>query len=386
MLVLSAGALLIGLGAATAQKTRKLPKPKRLDGAIELHRDASGELRATPRGARPRTAGRAAAPEAAPVLRAQVSLVEVNCNVLRADGSQVRGLAQDAFRLFEDGAEQRIVHFDASLEPASLVLLIDASPSVLPDLAEMKRAAGALAAHLSAVDEVAVATFGSETHLLLPFTRDRAELGRAIDSVKLDLVGQGSNIYEAIYLAARELFPGRGGRKALLLLTDGQDSGLGLSWSPESALPHGGAERDRLSFEDVARALAEQGIEMDAVSTQPRPPAMTEAWLAEHAGLTLLGEKAHELGIPHYTLYLAELVRRAGGHIYFLREIGSLSDVYQRIVAELGAQYTLGYYPAAGTSKPGWRSLRVELAPVAQALLPVPTVRHRLAYYVPANP
>ena len=385
LILLSAGAALFALGVATAatQKPGKHPRPKRLDGALELQRDAAGELRATPRGARPETAE---TPGGAPRLRTQVSLVEVNCNVLRADGSQIRGLGREAFRVFEDGVEQKVAHFDASLEPASLVLLIDASPSVLPDLAEMKRAARALAAQLSPADEVAVATFGGETHLLLPFSHDRAELERVIDSVKLDLVGQGSNIYEAIYLVARELFPGRTGRKAMLLLTDGQDSGLGLSWSFASTLPLVSAERDRLSFEDVARALGEQGIELDAVSTQPRPRAMTDAWLAEHAGATLLGNKAREMRIPHYTLYLAELVRRAGGRIYFLREIGTLGEVYKRIAAELGAQYTLGYYPAAGTAKSGWRTLRVGLAATAQAAMPVSTIRHRLAYYVPASP
>jgi Ca-activated chloride channel family protein len=383
-LLFAAAALIAAiLAAAAPQKPGKLPKPKRLDGALELHRDAAGELRATPRGAKPEPA---TAPDGATRLRAQVNLVEVNCNVLRADGSQVRGLEQNAFRVFEEGVEQKVAHFDASEEPASLVLLMDSSPSVLPDFAEMKRAARALAAQLSPADEVAVAAFGAETHLLLPFSRDRAELERAIASVKLDLVGQGSNIYQAIYLVTRELFPGRTGRKALLLLTDGQDSGLGLSWSPESALPHGGADRDRLSFEDVARALAEEGIELDAVSTQPRPRALTGTWLAEHAGATLLGGRAREMGIPHYTLYLAELARRAGGRLYFLREIGTLGEVYKRIAAELGAQYTLGYYPAAGPAKPGWRTLRVELAQVAQALLPVSTVRHRLAYYVPAGP
>lgn len=386
VLLASVGAFLgAGLAAGTPQKLGKLPKPKRLDGAIGLHRDAAGELRVTPRGAKPAAATTV---DGALRLRTQVNLMEVNCNALRADGSQVHGLAQSAFRLFEDGVEQKVAHFDASEEPASLVLLMDASPSVLPDLAEMKRAARALAAQLSSADEVALAAFGAETHLLLPFSRDRAELERAVDSVKLDLVGQGSNIYEAIYLSARELFPGRTGRKALLLLTDGQDSGLGLSWSPVSALPKSGAERDSLSFEDVARALAQEGIELDAVSTQPRPRAMTDAWLAELAGATLLGGRAREMGIPHYTLYLAELARRVGGRLYFLREIGTLGEVYKRIAAELGAQYTLGYYPAAGGAKPGWRMLRVS---VAQAILPLPgsgelTVRHRLAYYVPASP
>jgi Ca-activated chloride channel family protein len=369
------------------QKPEKRPRPQRLDGEVELRRDSAGELRLSNRpllsakGKKSKAAelpAKNSAPVSGTVLRAQVSLVEVNCNVLRPDGAHVRGLGADSFRIFEDGVEQHIAHFDASQEPASLVLVLDSSPSVLPDLAEMKRAARALAARLSPVDEVAVVAFGSQTLLLLPFTTDRGKLEQAIDSITLDL-GQGSNIYEAVYLAARVVFRGRTGRKALILVTDGQDSGLGLSWPPSSALPQTGAGADRLSFEDVARTLAEEGIAFDVVSTQNRPPAMTPVWIAAHASKTLLTEESRRLGIPHYTLYLAEMVRRAGGSLYFLHEIGTLAEVYERIAAELRAQYTLGYYPA-GAGSEGWRALRVTVEPPGNLAL-----RHRPAYYVPAT-
>ncbi len=58
----------------------------------------------------------------------------------------------------------------------------------------------------------------------------------------------------------------------------------------------------------------------------------------------------------------------------------TLADVYERIAAELRAQYTLGYYPAGGVGSGGWRALRVAVAVPGNA-----TVRHRPAYYVPAT-
>ena len=87
--------------------------------------------------------------------------------------------------------------------------------------------------------------------------------------------------------------------------------------------------------------------------------------------------------MPHYTLYLAELVRRAGGQLFFLREIGALGDVYRRIAESLGAQYILGFYPSAGLARPGWRSLRVELLSGARS---GERITHRVAYYVSASP
>ena len=166
----------------------------------------------------------------------QVNLVEVACNVLAPDGAAVRGLAESDFRVFEDGTEQEIAHFDASSEGASIALVIDASPSVLPDSAAMKAAAQQLVAGLSPADEVAVVDFAEHTFLLLPFSPDRQLLAKAVAGVDVRaLFGDaiGSNIYRSLYLAANEIFPGRTGRKAIVLLTDGQDSGLGLNLDGE---------------------------------------------------------------------------------------------------------------------------------------------------------
>src|ERR1700722_13121894 len=110
---------------------------------------------------------------------------------------------------------------------------------------------------------------------------------------------------------------------------------------------------------------------------------MTAEWLEAHRGEMLVTAEARKEGMPNYTVYLAELARRAGGQLYFLREIGNLSEIYRRIALAIGAQYTLGFYPSAGTARPGWRSLRVELAPGAN----VPSsskLIYRGSYYVSA--
>jgi len=359
----------------------KLPRPAPLGRGDALERDsATGELHKVPR-RRPASGAAPAIPDPA-TIRTRTTLVEVNCTVLVPGGATLHGLAREDFRVFEDGAEQSIAHFGASSEPASIALVVDASPSVFRELAEMRGAARSLAAALAPQDEVAVVAFAGQAHLLLPFSRDRALLERALASPPLAQVENSSlsNIYQAVYLTARELFHDRSGRKAIVLLTDGQDSGLGLSWDPASASPRSGVSASRLTFDDVARELASVGIELYAISTQTRPDSMTDAWLAAHRAEMLITPAAREQGMAHYTLYLAELVRRAGGRLYFLREIGTLGDVYRRIAEALSTQYTLGYYPSAGLAHPGWRSLRVELT------RPAPGARliHRAAYYVPA--
>lgn len=345
---------------------------------MALERDsASGELHAATKDSSP------APTEGA--IRSRVTLVQVPCTVAAPDGTQVRGLGENDFHLLEDGVTQEIASFDASATPASIALVIDASPSIFHELAEMRGAAHALAENLSPADEIAVVSFSSEAHLLLPFSKNRAQLDRAIDSKYLAAVENSSEsrIYESVFLAARELFAGRTGRKVIVLLTDGQDSGLGLSWDPRSALPSTGAAASRLAFDDVARELGSDGIALFIVSTENRPRGMTPEWLDAHRNEMLVNAEARKQGMPNYTLYLAELARRAGGQLYFLREIGNLSEIYRRIALAIGAQYTLGFYPSAGTARPGRRMLRVELAAGAN-VPPGSRLTYRSSYYVSA--
>jgi Ca-activated chloride channel family protein len=358
-------------------KHQRLPRPQLLGKDLVLERDpATQELHSE--------AADSASNSPVGAIRSHVTLVQVPCTVTASDGTEVRGLKQADFRLFEDGTAQQIASFDAAATPASIALILDVSPSMYRELSETRDAARAFADNVSAEDEVAVVSFSSQTHLLLPFTRDRGLLDRAIDSRYLATVENSSEsrIYESVFFAAHELFSGRTGRKAIVLLTDGQDSGLGLTWDPLSMRPSAGRESQRLVFDDVARELGGSGIALFIVSTENRPREMTAQWIDAHRNETLITGEAHRENFPLYTLYLAELARRAGGQLYFLRESSNLADIYRRIALAISAQYTLGYYPSAGTSRPGWRALQVTLSPGAAP--PGLRLTYRTSYYVSA--
>ncbi len=353
-----------------------------MDRGVQLARDpATGELQTKPAAAAEGTAG---APDAA-AIRADVALVEVGCTVIAPDGTRVRRLTRDDFRVLEDGVEQQIASFDAASTPASIALLLDDSPSIFRELGQTREAARSLAQSLGPDDEVAVAAFSDQTHLLLPFSRDRTMLAEALSSPMLQVVANSSQsfIYQALYLTAHELLRGRSGRKAILLLTDGEDSGLGLTWDPASMRPRSGTP-NLLAFDDVARELSSQGVALYVISTEGRPKGMTDAWLTQREHGPLVTEDAHRTGMPLSSLYLAEMVRQTGGGLYFLREMGGLAEVYRRIALTLSAEYTLGYYPARDSGQPGWRQLGVELRNGAGGVPAEARVTHRAAYYVPA--
>jgi VWFA-related protein len=374
------------LRSQTSQKP-KLPHPRRLDEGVSLQRDpATGELKTivskTPGN------GSEKEPEPAPhSIRVETPLVPVTCSVTDAGGAALAGLARANFRIYDNGVEQPITYFDASTQPATIALVIDASPSTLPQSMEIKDAARALVDGLSPTDQVAVVDFSAHTYLQLPFSNDWGLIRRAISRIDVrELFGDtgGSNIYQSVFLTAHELFAERTGRKAIVLLTDGQDSGLGLTLDPETASPRPGWPSDRLTFDDVARTLAAADIQLFAVSTQSRPKIMTAAWLAAHSAETLLASDARELKIPAYTLYLAEFVRRVGGRLYFLRETETLADTFRQIAHTIRAEYTLGFAPAQNSGaarRPTWHLLRVEVVGHTGSV-----VVHRAGYYAsPTN-
>lgn len=361
-LILLAGAATFWPQSSAAQKP---PRPQQLDKDTEYIRDpVTGELRLVPK----RAPGSPAPPEetshGAAVIRSEVRLVEIGCSAITAQGEPLHDLSLRDFRLAVNGKEQTLVHFDSSTEPAHIALVLDASPSEFHSLGEMKDAARALASELSPRDEVAMVAFAGHPHMLLPFTTDRKQLESSLDRIELmrSVEEVGSNIYGSVYLTAQRLFSGPKappGRKAILLLTDGQDSGLGLSWDPATMFPPPSGAANRLTFEDVVRELATTGVEVYIASTENRPAGMTTAWFAAHRDATLISDASRTLGIPAYTIYLAELVRRSGGALYFIREAGTLSEVYRRIAATLRTQYTLGFYPGAGADGRGWHPVAV---------------------------
>jgi VWFA-related protein len=316
-----------------------------------------------------------------------VSLVEVSCSAISTSGEPLRNLTREDFQLAADGAPQPLSHFDTSTEPAHIALVLDASPSEFHSLDEMKSAARALTSELSPRDEVAVVAFAGHPHLLLPFSTDRKQLEASLDRIQLlrAVEETGSNIYGSVYLTAQRLFTGPHaptGRKAIVLLTDGQDSGLSLNWNPASMFPRKDGKANYLTFEDVVRELATTGIEVFVVSTENRPANVTEDWLAAHSKTTLISDASRVMGIPAYTAFLAEFVRRAGGQLYFLREIGTLSDVYRRIAVALRTEYTLGFYPSASASVRGWHFVAVQFSKVDTQ--PGARLDCRPSYYIPA--
>lgn len=183
--------------------------------------------------------------EQAPTFKINVNVVNIYFNVKDKHGALIPGLKKDDFQVFEDGKPQTIKYFHADSEqPLTMGILIDCSGSqqrVLPMTQEI--GSEFVSDVLRPKDEAFLISFDIQVELVQDFTADTKMLARGLHKTRINVgggsygvpgIGQGpvpvSNpkgtlLYDAIYLASDEKLKEEVGRKALIILTDGEDQG-----------------------------------------------------------------------------------------------------------------------------------------------------------------
>jgi Ca-activated chloride channel family protein len=310
--------------------------------------------------ARPETAGEDE------VLRVETTLVTVPVSVADSDGRYVAGLGREDFRLFEDGVEQEIVHFAPAERPFTVALLLDVSDSLRFRLADVQEAAVAFVERLRPEDQVMVLSFSSRLDVLCEPTGDRELLRRAIRSAATH---GGTRVYDAVdFVVRRRLEQGKGGRNALIIFTDGLDTGS-----------------FHATREGTLRHLEESGVLAYAVQYSPEADAGGRFRDAARGGTGAPGLMAGGAGTDptaaaRATIYLRDLSRRTGGRHFRADNLQSLGRAFGEIAAELRQQYSLGYYPKEpARAAPQRRRIKVRVS------RPKLSVRARSDYVLPAR-
>jgi VWFA-related protein len=180
-----------------------------------------------------------------PVIKLDVSLVNVLCSVRGKSGGLVGNLEKNDFTVYEDGKQQEIKYFTRETDlPLTLGLLVDVSGSQERLIDTEKRAAQAFFSQvLKKKDEAFLISFGAEAELLQDSTGSLKLLQDGLNALRLNVpVGgvqpgpvptlqsqAGTILYDAVYLAANEKLRTEVGRKAIVLITDGVDTGSKIS-------------------------------------------------------------------------------------------------------------------------------------------------------------
>ncbi len=163
--------------------------------------------------------------------------ISVQFEVKRPDGSFLLEAARDDFRVTEEGRDVNVVEFQAPRTteaiPTTLVLVVDRSLSMEEEdrIGGLKRAVSSFLEKLPEGSKVAVIAFGSEVDRLSPFTTDRARIKQAVDAIE---PAGATRFYDAV-ASALEMLDHESGRRAVLALTDGEDT-FSQSASLESAI------------------------------------------------------------------------------------------------------------------------------------------------------
>jgi Ca-activated chloride channel family protein len=237
-----------------------------------------------------------------------VSAVEVYATVTDAMGEPVVGLKASDFTILEDGKPQVISTFAAGEFPLAVAVAIDRSFSVAADrLTAATSSAQSFVEHLRPADQVMVLAVGSEVETVAPLSADHAAAVTALG--RLERWGT-TPLYDAT-LAALAIIQHASGRRALILLSDGEDR---YSRTTSDALVAEARLRDVLVY-----------------------PVAT-------------GRKRPELFV--------ELASVTGGRSFQGTERRDLEATLGAIARELRLQYLLGYTPVADERR-GWRSIRV---------------------------
>ncbi len=282
-------------------------------------------------------------------IRVQVNLVNLFATVRDKHKAIVTGLKMDDFQVFEDGQAQEITNFSAESNlPITLGLLLDTSGSESFMLPVEKEAASRFLGRVMRKGDLAmVMSFDLDVDLLADFTDDRGRLDRAINRAQINVAGGGivqgplptsrnggTDFYDAVYLAAHDKLSDEAGRKALIVLTDAEDTGSKLKLQ-------------------------------DAIEAAQRTDTVVHVLLVAADG----GDQ----GVAR------KLTDDTGGRMIVVRNEKNLEQAFDQISEELRSQYTIGYVPMNKARDGGYRKIKVDMKTKDYSALT------RRGYYAPSN-
>jgi Ca-activated chloride channel family protein len=246
-------------------------------------------------------------------LNVNVQLVTLPVTVNDKNGLMVAGLKKENFQVFEDKVRQEIALFLHEDIPLSMGLVIDNSGSMRNKRERVHSGALTFVRESNKDDETFVIAFHEEAYLEQDFTGSLGDLVDALDGLD---PRNGTALHDAIYLGIEHVKKGRLDKKAILVISDGEDKDSLMSYDK------------LLKYVQGTKNIAIYAIGLLDENEQG-------------TGLLGLGKskqkKAREA--------LSELVSITGGRAYFPKSIDEVEEICKQIARELRNQYTIGYYP-----------------------------------------
>src|SRR5262245_48483922 len=268
-------------------------------------------------------------------MRVDVRLVNVVATVTDARGRSIPNLSADDFVLEEDGKPQQITHFSQDQNvPVSVGILLDTSGSMDRKIKTAVEAVDRFIRRIHQNDEIFLISFSGQVVLRQDFTNDREKLSQALRHINAT---GGTALYDALTDGLTMIRSGRHSKRAILLITDGQDTASSaklddvLQSVRQAALLIYPVGISTLTYAKDFDVLASAGL----AALVPGKPARAAQSKRDEVDLNVLRAFAENSGGRAFLL--AESLINRGGQI---------EKVLDTIADELRSQYTLGFYPA----------------------------------------
>jgi Ca-activated chloride channel family protein len=290
--------------------------------------------------------------------RSGVELINVTATVTDRDGRFVSGLRQEDFSLYEDGESQTITHFSNERVPVSLGIALDTSGSMTPDKMSAARSAIDRFIYdlLGPDDELFFMEFSNRPDLVQEWTTDRRAISRAVARAT---PGGGTAMYDAIADAVPIAGIGRHSKKAILVISDGNDTNSRISVGELRYLIR---ESEVLVYAlgvDGTSASMRRGTTIQIPVPLPFPiPGVPQRRLPPIVGGG--GARQPRTNERVNADALRQITDDTGGRTEIVRGFGDLDGATARLGDELSKQYSLGY-ASTGKKDGRWHTIRVEV-------------------------
>ncbi len=277
-------------------------------------------------------------PAADSSIKVDVDIVNVLCNVRTKNGGLVGNLSKDDFKIAENGQDQILKYFSKETNlPLTIGLLVDVSKSQerLIDI-EKNAASRFFSEVLKEKDLAFLISFGAEAELLQDYTNSRKLLQQGLNQLRLNAPAEGIHpgpvptmhqvrgtiLWDAIYLAANDQLKGQVGRKAIVVITDGEDYG------------------SRVKYEQAIKA-------------------------SQIADAIVYGIYYVDQGFNHFggvgDRELRRVAEDTGGRVLRVDRKHSLEDIFREIQEDLRTQYSLGYTPTNAVKDGSFRKIDIRV-------------------------
>ena len=254
-------------------------------------------------------------------IKVDVDLTLLNVTVADTQDRRVTGLQAQHFQVWEDKIEQQIEYFSSEEMPVSLGILLDVSGSMEDKISAAKNAVVTFLKIGNPEDEYFLIQFNDQPYVVQDFTKDITELQ---DRVIFTRTKGMTAMYDAAYKGLEKLNQSKNPKKALLLITDGEDN------------------HSRYTAANIKEYLKEQDVQIFAIGI-----------------LSRFGPG----GVPPGRAILEELTKISGGRAFFPDSPHDLEDICTKIAIELRNQYVFGYRSRNPNKDGKWRKIRVKVNP-----------------------